>query len=100
MGAVGVLADHGDPVAVLDPRVDQHAPSRIVHACAVGAEDAGLRDRRQAAPYPDVEMVQRCGAKVDQDVIRPRFRIRSVLVAQNLRPAVLVDADGLHSARC
>jgi hypothetical protein len=94
-----VLADHGDPVAVLETGIDHHPAPQLVHARAVGAEDARLRDRRQPAPNPEVEPVERRGAELDQDVVRARLRIRCVFVAEHLRAAVLVDADCLHSRR-
>jgi hypothetical protein len=99
VGAVRVLADHGDPIAVLEPRVDQYAPPGVVHAGAVGAEDSGLRYRGQPPAHPDVQMVQRRGAQVDEDVVGPRLRIGRILVAQHLGPAVLVDPDRFHGAR-
>ena len=43
-------------------------------------------------------MVERSGAEVDEHLAGPRLGIRRVLVAQNLRPAVLVDPDCLHPA--
>jgi hypothetical protein len=96
VGAVGVLADHGDPIAVLEPRVDDDPPSRLVQPGAVGAEDPWLRHGGQPSAYPDVEMVHGRSPQLDQDVLGPGFRIGRVLVAEDLGPAVLVDPHGFH----
>ena len=73
MGAVGVLADDADPLAVLDPGVDHDALARVAaDACAVGAEDARLRHRGQPLAHPEVEVVQRGGAELDQHLARRR----------------------------
>ncbi len=104
--AVRVLADHGDPTVVDDPGVDhdpvadvqpRHAfAERRDHPGAVRAEDPRLRNRREALPNPDVEMVEAGGPELDQRLARPRLGIGDVLVAEDVRPSVLVDANGFH----
>ena len=44
-------------------------------------------------------MIQRARTHAHQRLARSRHRIRRVLVAQDLRAAVLVEADGVHSDR-
>jgi hypothetical protein len=41
-------------------------------------------------------MVQRASAHTKKNFLRPRPRFGDVFVAQHLRAAVLVDADGFH----
>ena len=83
--------------AVLEPRVDDDALAGIgANPGAVGAEDARLRHRRQALSDPEVEVVQRRRAQLDEDFACARDGIRRVLVAEHLRSAVLVDANCLH----
>ena len=41
-------------------------------------------------------MVQRGGAQLDEHFARLGHGIGRVLVAENIGPAVLVDADGFH----
>ena len=104
--AVGVLADDGDPVVVRDARVDDDAlpeletldpvAERDDDARAVGAEDARLRNRGQTLANPDVEVVEAGRAEADEHLARAGLRIGDVLDAEDLRPAVLVDAHGLH----
>ena len=45
---------------------------------------------------PEIEMVQRRRAQLDEDFTCARDGIRRVLVAEHLRAAVLVDANRLH----
>jgi hypothetical protein len=99
VGAVGVLADDGDPIAVLEAGVDDDPTSRLVQPGAVGAEDPWLRHRGQPSAYPDVEMVHGRSPQLDQDVLGPGFGIGRVLVAEHFRAAVLVNAHRLHRAR-
>ena len=66
---------------------------------AVGSENPRLRHGGPAAPDPEVEMVERGGAKLDEHLVRARLGIGRVLVAENLGPAVLVDPDCLHFRR-
>jgi hypothetical protein len=68
------------------------------HAGPVRAEDPRLRSGGKPAAQPDVEVVERGGPEADQDLAGPGLRVGSVLEAQDLRPAVLVDADRLHRA--
>jgi len=63
---------------------------------AVGAENSRLGHGGQPLPHPDVEVVERRGPHPDQDLAGPGLRVGDVLVAQNLRPTVLVNANGLH----
>ena len=80
---VRVLADDRDLVAVLDARVDHDAPSEAVgrrrahDAGAVGAEDARLGDGGPALTDPEVEVIQRGRAQLDEDVARRRARDRA-----------------------
>ena len=57
---------------------------------------SGIVTRRQAAPLPEVEMIQRAGADAHQHLARRRHRIRRVLVAQDLGAAVLMEANRAH----
>src|SRR5207302_905900 len=68
----------------------------VTNAGPVRAEDPRLRHRRKPFADPDVEMVERRGAKRDQNLAGPGLRIGSVLIAEHLGPAVLVDPDRLH----
>src|SRR5512132_2191702 len=101
-----MLADDGDlAVAEIVSRIDDdavagcEAVSGDHDTCAVGAEDARLRHGRQTSADPDVEVVERGGAQLDQDLSFAWHRIGGVLVAKHLRPAVLVNAYGLHRAQ-
>src|SRR5919201_1006190 len=98
MSPVHVLADDGDRVAVLEPRVDDDALAAVLaDARAVGSQDPRLRHRRKPFPNPEVEMVQRRRAQTDDDLVRPGFGLRGILVAQYLGSAVLVNPDRLHA---
>ena len=106
MNALRVLADHVDDAVVLETRVDHHrlarlqagdtCAERLDDACPVGAQDPGLRHRGEPLAGPHVEVVERGRAHPDQHLAGPRDRIRDVLVAEDLGPAVLVDDDRLH----
>ena len=62
-------------VAVLEPGVDHDALAGVgADARAVGAEDARLRHRREALAHPEVEVVQRRRAQLDQHLARRRRR--------------------------
>ena len=98
MRAVHVLADDRDLLAMLDAGVDEHALP-VGDPGAVGAEDPRLRHGGPALSDPEVEMVERSGAKLDEHLVRPRLGIGRVLVAENLGAAVLVDPDCLHCPR-
>ena len=50
----------------------------------------------EAAALPQIEMVERARADAHKRVARTGLRIRRLLVAENLRAAVLVEADRLH----
>ena len=103
---VPVLAD--DVRAVVEPGIDQHAvadlesgdaaPSAGHDAGAVRAEDPRLRNGGESLADPDVQMVQRGGAKTDQHLARSRFRVGNLLDDEYLGTAVLVNPDGLHCA--
>src|SRR5919204_3990829 len=97
MRAVGVLADDGDRLAVLESRID-HDPLAGVDPdpCAIGAEDPRLRHRRKPLADPEVEVIERGCPELDDDLARPRLRIGRVLVAQDLRATVLVNTYGPH----
>ena len=82
------LVAGGEPFGALADRLDDAGP--------VGAEDARLRRGGQALARPDVQMVEGGGPQADQDLARPGDRIVSVLVAKDLRAAVLVDAHRFH----
>ena len=108
--AVAVLADHVDPAAArLDAGVEDDAlagleaadavAERLDDARAVGAEDARLRDGRQALADPDVEMVERGGAEADEHLARPGHRIGRLLEHEHLRAAVLMDPNRAHRGR-
>ena len=101
-----MLADDGDlSVAEIVSRVDDDAVARRETVSgdhdpgAVGAEDARLRHRWETFADPDVEVVERRRAKLDQDLSGAWHRIGGVFVAEHLRPAVLVNAYGLHRAQ-
>ena len=97
MRAVHRLAHDVGLAARDDPRIDHDAlVGAGDHACAVGAEDARLRHRGEPLADPDVEVVQRGGSQLDQHLAVGGLRIGDVLVAEHLRPAVLVDANGFH----
>src|ERR671936_2412817 len=99
MGSVHVLADDGDAAVVLDSGVDDDALVRPGDdASAVGAEDPGLRDGGEALADPHVEVVQRRGAQLDEDVVGAWFGVGCILVAEHLGPAVVVDPHRLHPA--
>ena len=52
--------------------------------------------RAQPAPLPEIEMVERARAHADEHLARREHRIRRVLVAEDVGPAVLMEADGFH----
>jgi hypothetical protein len=80
-----------------DPRVDQHTLIGAGdHSCAVRAEDARLRHRREALADTDVEVIEACGAELDQHLAAGWRGIGDVFVAQHLWAAVFVDPDRLH----
>src|SRR5690606_8949786 len=64
----------------------------------IGARDVreGNRDAVESAALPEIEMVQRARAHANDGMPRARFRIRSVLIRQNVRSTVLVEANGFH----
>ena len=104
MRSVHVLAH--DPGSVVEARVDHDlvALGEAVDSLAepdddarsVGPEDPGLRRRGKPAAEPDVEVVEGGRPEADQHLAGARLRVGDVLVAENLGPAVLVDADRLH----
>ena len=56
----------------------------------------GFVDRGQPSPQPDVEVVERGGAQLDEHLAGPGLRVGNLLVAEHLGPALLVDPDRLH----
>ena len=97
MRAVGVLADHGDHVAVLETRIDDDALAGVdPDAGAVGAEDARLRHGGKPLPHPEVEVVERRRPQLDEHLARPGDRVGDLLVAEHLGAAVLMDPHRLH----
>jgi len=106
MRAVGLLADDVDAPSVLDARVDHDAVAdaesvdagteRFDDASAVRPQDPRFRHRRKPLPHPHVQVVHRGSCEADQHFALAGLRVGHVLVAQDLRAAVLVDADRLH----
>ncbi len=106
MRPVHVLTD--DPGALVEAWIDDDLVAlaeavdalteRHDDAGAVGAEDARLRSRGEAAAQPDVQMVEARRPEPDQDLARTGDRVGRVLVAEDLGPSVLVDPDGFHCA--
>jgi hypothetical protein len=68
-------------------------------ACAVGAEDPGLRHRGKSPTDPEVEMVERGSSHPDEDLPTARLRVRNVLDDEDLGSSVLVDPNGPHWGR-
>ncbi len=100
MRAVGRLAENVHLAVAYDRRVDDNALVRArEHAGAVGAEDARLRHRRKSFANPDIEMIERRRPQFDEHLALGGLGIRGVLVAQDLRAAVLMDSDCLHGGR-
>ena len=107
MRPVGVLADDGYAAVLHDAGVDDDTLSGLEaldslaesldHACAVRAQDPRLRHGGQTLAHPYVKVVQRRSAQPDQHLSGAGDRIRHVLVAQDFRSAVLVDAYRLHA---
>ena len=97
MRSVHVLAHDRDRLAVLEPGVDDDLLARVLpDAGAVRPEDARLGHRRESLADPEVEMVERRGAKLDEDVLRARLGVGRVLVAEDVRAAVRVDSHRFH----
>jgi hypothetical protein len=68
------------------------------------AGDVAPRDVRQrqsdaieAAALPEIQMVERARANADDGAAGHGRRIRRVLESEDVRSAVLVKTDGLHS---
>ena len=103
---VEMLADHRDPVAMHQARVEDDAladseagnavAERLDDAGPVRSEDARLRHRREALSHPDVEMVERGSAEPDEHLPGPRDGVGHLLDLHDLGAAVLVDAGGEH----
>ena len=106
VGAVEVLPDDRDLVAVVDPRVDHDAVAdrrpgdavaeRFDDARAVGPEDARLRNRGKPLADPDVEMVEGRRADPDEHLARAGDGIGHLLDPEDVRAAVLVDPGSEH----
>src|SRR5205823_4127525 len=56
----------------------------------------------QPFAHPQIQVIQRAGTHANQHLIFAKLRVRHILVAQDLRPAKLVEADCFHvfSTRC
>src|SRR5262249_35012269 len=67
-------------------------------ARTVRAEDARLRNRGETFANPEVEVVERGGAQLDEDVVRAGLGVGRVLVPKDLGAAVLVDSYRVHDA--
>ena len=65
---------------------------------AVRSEDSREihRESGHAAPDPQVEVVDRDAQHAHEHLARGRLRVGHVVEPQDLGPAVLVDAQGLH----
>jgi hypothetical protein len=59
----------------------------------------GQRDRpaRDVLAQVDIEMVEGARAHTDEDVVVTRDRVGDVVEAEHVAPAVLVEANCLHS---
>ncbi len=66
------------------------------HPGSVGAENPRLRNGREALANPDVEVVERRRAQLDENLAVARLRVGNLLVAQHVGTAVLMDPDRLH----
>ena len=66
---------------------------------ADGAEDARLRDGREALADPDVEMVERRGAEADEYLAVAGDGVGRLLEHEHLGAAVLVDPNRAHRGR-
>src|SRR5258706_6320664 len=68
------------------------------HAGDIVAENMRQRDfnSRQAAAHPDVEMIQRAGAHLDQDFVGFELRIGNLGKLENLGSAVFFENDCFH----
>ena len=53
-------------------------------------------DAGQALTYPNVQMIERARAHLDQNLVRAYARLRALLVAEHFGPSVLVEDDGFH----
>src|SRR3954447_13226362 len=106
MRPVGVLAEHRDAAIVLDPRIEHDAiahdelvdtrAERRDDAGPVRSQDPGLRYGREAHADPDVEVVERRRREADEHLAVTGSRVGYILVPQDLRAALLVDANRLQ----
>ncbi len=85
--------DH-DPLAEREP-VDAF-PERLDGPRAVGAEDPRLRHGREALAHPEIEVVERAGAKADEHLAGRGLGVGRVLVPQDVGASVLVDSYGFQ----
>ena len=83
-----------DPVADRET-VDSRA-ERLDDPGAVGAQDPRLRHGRKSHANPHVEVVQRRGSKAHENLAVARHGVGHVLVPEDVRTAVFVDANRLH----
>ena len=60
------------------------------------AEKSGA-DPGQAAPDEEIEVVQRCGPDIDQNIPRTRGGLIELPEAQDLGTTVLFEIDRFHS---
>src|ERR1041385_918080 len=56
-------------------------------------------DPRHSAPKKDVDVINRCGLHLDEDIIGAGLRPGNILVLKNVRSAVLVKNDCFHLFR-
>ena len=95
---VGVLADDVDPAAVLEARVDHDALARVDADARRRRRRGSAASARTAAPSaPRRRGGSATPRAADEHLARAGSGIRDVLVAQDLRAAVLVDPYGFHA---
>src|SRR5690606_2056708 len=84
------------PIAGLDAT---HFRADLCHnASAVSAEDMrhGELRARQAVAHPEIEMVQRCRLRFDQDLVRPELRPLDVHVLDVVHAPMGGDRHRFH----
>lgn len=87
--------------AIADPEPRHARPERLHDARGLAAQN--MRELREGiAPLPIVQIgeVHADGGMADEGLARSRNGSGNVLVAELLRPAVSMDADGFHDALC
>src|SRR6185369_1197512 len=98
----------GLAAAAADTRLQHHAaPDRHVRrrrrdhlAGDVAAGDVRHRDADagQAAPRPQIEVIERTGTDAHQDLAWHEVRIRRLLVAKDVRASMLMKTNGPHDS--